>query len=100
MFKIRYPNNLLPASLFALISKLFCVFMATTIGKIVDTYPRLNVVTISLIFQNVSVAICGVLIFILSYFFKQMNSPFSNTITTTIFILCVFFGGKLLFMKY
>ncbi|KAL9651318.1 hypothetical protein ABK040_001270 [Willaertia magna] len=90
IFADMYPSTLLPMALFGFIHRLFCIILGPQMGHIVDTKPRLKVMTISLIIQNVAVAITTVILFFLAYSTtneqKQNNNQQQQETTQELFV--------------
>ncbi|XP_067843811.1 solute carrier family 40 member 1 [Heptranchias perlo] len=84
-----YGNSLLLTAVYGLVVAGSVLLLGAIIGDWVDKNPRLKVAQTSLIVQNVSVIICGVILMMVFLFKSPLNSMFHGWLLTVCYILVI-----------
>ncbi|XP_060683345.1 solute carrier family 40 member 1 [Hemiscyllium ocellatum] len=84
-----YGNNLLLTAVYGLVVAGSVLLLGAIIGDWVDRTPRLKVAQTSLIIQNVSVIICGVILMIVFLFKTPLSTMYHGWLLTFCYILVI-----------
>nr|XP_006006098.2 PREDICTED: solute carrier family 40 member 1-like isoform X1 [Latimeria chalumnae] len=87
-----YGNNLLLTAIFGLAKSSFLIFCGALIGNWVDTNLRLKVVQVALVIQNLSVALCAVVLMVLLIYKAQISSLWGGWLTVPCYALVIIIG--------
>ncbi|XP_069790827.1 solute carrier family 40 member 1 isoform X2 [Narcine bancroftii] len=88
-----YGNNLLLTAVYGLVVAGSVLLLGAIIGDWVDRTPRLKVAQISLIVQNVSVIICGVILMMVYLFKPSLSTMLKGWTLTGCYILVITFAN-------
>lgn len=84
-----YGNSLLLTAVYGLVVAGSVLLLGAIIGDWVDKNPRLKVAQTSLVVQNSSVILCGVLLMVVFHFKDQLSTMYSGWLLTTCYILVI-----------
>ncbi|XP_078408024.1 solute carrier family 40 member 1 [Cetorhinus maximus] len=84
-----YGNSLLLTAVYGLVVAGSVLLLGAIIGDWVDRTPRLKVAQTSLIVQNVSVIICGVILMVVFLFKSPLSTMFHGWLLTVCYILVI-----------
>ncbi|XP_078260222.1 solute carrier family 40 member 1 [Rhinoraja longicauda] len=84
-----YSNNLLLTAVYGLVVAGSVLLLGAIIGDWVDKTSRLKVAQISLVVQNVSVIICGVILMMVYLFKPSLSTMFQGWLLTGCYILII-----------
>ncbi|XP_059822842.1 solute carrier family 40 member 1 [Hypanus sabinus] len=88
-----YGNSLLLTAVYGLVVAGSVLLLGAIIGDWVDKTSRLKVVQISLIVQNVSVIICGIILMMVFLFKPSLVTMFQGWLLTVCYILVITVGN-------
>ncbi|XP_028924929.1 solute carrier family 40 member 1 [Ornithorhynchus anatinus] len=84
-----YGNNLLLTAVYGLVVAGSVLLLGAIIGDWVDRNPRLKVAQTSLIVQNTSVIVCGIILMVVFLFKTQLLSMYHGWVLTACYILII-----------
>ncbi|XP_053554577.1 solute carrier family 40 member 1 [Bombina bombina] len=84
-----YGNSLLLTAVYGLVVAGSVLLLGAIIGDWVDKNPRLRVAQTSLIVQNASVIVCGILLMLVFLFKTQLLSMYQGWLLTTCYIFVI-----------
>ncbi|XP_073489263.1 ferroportin [Aquarana catesbeiana] len=84
-----YGNSLLLTAVYGLVVAGSVLFLGAIIGDWVDKNPRLRVAQTSLIVQNVSVIICGIILMVVFLYKNELLSMYQGWLLTLCYILVI-----------
>ncbi|XP_068101032.1 ferroportin [Hyperolius riggenbachi] len=84
-----YGNNLLLTAVYGLVVAGSVLLLGAIIGDWVDKTPRLKVAQSSLIVQNISVIICGIILMLVFLYKKDLFSVYQGWLLTLCYILVI-----------
>uniref|UniRef100_A0AAY4EG04 Solute carrier family 40 member n=1 Tax=Denticeps clupeoides TaxID=299321 RepID=A0AAY4EG04_9TELE len=84
-----YGNSLLLTAVYGLVVAGSVLLLGAIIGDWVDKNPRLKVAQTSLVVQNVSVILCGVLLMVVFQFKPQLSELYNGWLLTTCYIMVI-----------
>lgn len=84
-----YGNSLLLTAVYGLVVAGSVLLLGAIIGDWVDKNPRLKVAQTSLIVQNASVMLCGILLMLVFFFKDQLLSMYNGWLLTLCYILVI-----------
>ncbi|XP_072541569.1 solute carrier family 40 member 1 [Salminus brasiliensis] len=84
-----YGNSLLLTAVYGLVVAGSVLLLGAIIGDWVDKNPRLKVAQTSLLVQNCSVILCGILLMVVFQFKEQLTILYSGWLLTTCYIMVI-----------
>ncbi|KAM3917053.1 ferroportin [Leptodactylus fuscus] len=84
-----YGNNLLLTAVYGLVVAGSVLFLGAIIGDWVDKNPRLKVAQTSLIVQNVSVIICGIILMVVFLYKTELLTMYQGWLLTLCYIFVI-----------
>ncbi|KAJ8012877.1 hypothetical protein DPEC_G00047440 [Dallia pectoralis] len=84
-----YGNSLLLTAVYGLVVAGSVLLLGALIGDWVDKNPRLKVAQTSLVVQNCSVIVCGILLMVVFQFKEQLDELYNGWILTCCYILVI-----------
>ncbi|XP_069839584.1 ferroportin-like isoform X2 [Dendropsophus ebraccatus] len=88
-----YGNSLLLTAVYGLVVAGSVLLLGAIIGNWVDKNPRLKVAQMSLVVQNVSVIICGIILMVVFLYKTELLSMYQGWLLTLCYILVITIGN-------